>query len=197
MRNAMPHPFQIESVSLQPPAPPFQAGFSLVELLVVMAIIGILAGLIFPVQSNLRYRAMATRTQNTTRQVAQAWMAMFQENRAYPTTMIASLPEATADGNDTQFPMTPEAATNEQMRAYFELSDLQMKYGVLSDWGNRKARAAASAGSTVFDATPYFVRVKLDTSYDGNITYDTEIVKKTAIAWAPGETPERPVLRSW
>lgn len=169
-------------------------GFSLIEMLVVMAIIGLLTGILFPIHGAIRYRALSTRTRDTAQQVAQAWLAYYQENRMFPTGANSGLPSASTAGGDLQFPMSYQATS--VISNYLERSDIQITNGVLSAWGDRKARIAAKSGAS-FDPSPYWVMVKLDTSYDGNLTYDSETVKKSVIAWAPGDPPTRPVIRSW
>lgn len=84
-------------------------GFTLMEILIVVAIIGILAGLLFPVFGVLREKAWATRTRNIAVQVSQSWAAHRLDFRAYPITLIAALPDAKADNGDLMFPMTREA----------------------------------------------------------------------------------------
>ena len=55
--------------------------FTLVELLVVMAIIAILAGLLFPTIGRMRDKAKLTRCMNNVKQIALAANLMFGENK--------------------------------------------------------------------------------------------------------------------
>ena len=57
-----------------------EPGFTLVELLVVMAVIGILAGLLLPALARSRARAMGIACLNNTRELARAWMIYAGEN---------------------------------------------------------------------------------------------------------------------
>ena len=84
-------------------------GFTLVEMLIVLGIIALLMGLMFPVFGVLRNRAWDARTRNTAVQVANAWDGHLQAFRAYPVTTISSLPEAKIDSGDYMFPMTRDA----------------------------------------------------------------------------------------
>ena len=82
-----------------------KSGFTLVELLVVMAIIGILAGLIFPTLGGVRKRARRTQTQNLVTQVDAAWHVHFNDFRSFPA--AKHFEESKKDGDDISFPMTP------------------------------------------------------------------------------------------
>lgn len=58
-----------------------RSGFTLIELLVVMAIIGILAAIIFPSVSKVRERAKQTKCLNNARQIASAAVILFGESK--------------------------------------------------------------------------------------------------------------------
>jgi prepilin-type N-terminal cleavage/methylation domain-containing protein len=96
--------------ALQPPRTRGRQAFTLVEMLVVITIIAILAGLLFPVFNVLREKAWATRTRNIAEQAARGWGAHRLDFRAYPVTLIKKLPEAVADADgDYKFPMSRAA----------------------------------------------------------------------------------------
>lgn len=59
-------------------------GFSLVELLTVIAIIAILAAIIFPVMSSVRARANENNCMTNLQQIGQAVQMFKQDNRRYP-----------------------------------------------------------------------------------------------------------------
>jgi len=69
-------------------------GFTLIEILSVIAIIAILAGIVFPMIGGSRERAMATQSLSNLRSIGQALQLYAQDNR-----MI--LPAAASDGNDS------------------------------------------------------------------------------------------------
>jgi len=58
-------------------------GFTLIELLVVLAILGLLAALLFPVFAGVRERARQTACLSNLRQIAMAVQAYAQENNEY------------------------------------------------------------------------------------------------------------------
>ncbi len=84
---------------------PDKSAFTLVELLVVMAIIGILAGLVFPTLGGVRKRAFRTQTHNLVTQVDAAWHIHFNDFRSFPDPKYFE--DAKSEDDDTLFPMTP------------------------------------------------------------------------------------------
>jgi prepilin-type N-terminal cleavage/methylation domain-containing protein/prepilin-type processing-associated H-X9-DG protein len=67
-----------------------RAGFSLVEMLVVVAIIGILAGLIIPAVQSARESSRRTACQNNIRQIALALLGHESANRQFPEAAVVS-----------------------------------------------------------------------------------------------------------
>ncbi len=125
-----------------------RSAFTLIELLVVITIIGILAGLLFPVLGVIRNRAWETRTRNTAVQLSRAWVLHFQEHRAYPTERIRTLP-GVVPGDDMAFPMTKEAGN---LLNWHQGSDTRYQ-ALLDELGgrinepSRPMRAQATGGS--------------------------------------------------
>ncbi len=82
-----------------------KSGFTLVELLVVMGIIGLLAMLLFPALGGVRKKAWRTQTHNLVGQVDAAWQVHFNDFRSFPDPSYFEK-TTTVDG-DISFPMTP------------------------------------------------------------------------------------------
>lgn len=66
-------------------------GFSLVELLVVMAIIAIVAGIIVPVYMGARRKALETSCSANLRQLAAAWNAYLSDHGAAPPRIVSMI----------------------------------------------------------------------------------------------------------
>ncbi len=61
-----------------------RSAFTLVELLVVMAIIGFLAGMMFPIFGAMRTRAKITKTRSQAGQIDTAWKSYQLKERSLP-----------------------------------------------------------------------------------------------------------------
>ena len=83
-----------------------KSGFTLIEMLVVMAIIGILAGLMFPALGAVRKKAYATQTHELVTQMQSAWIIHFNDFRSFPSKR--SFDNVSESNEDVTFPMTPQ-----------------------------------------------------------------------------------------
>jgi prepilin-type N-terminal cleavage/methylation domain-containing protein len=86
-------------------------GFTLVELLVVMAIIAILAGVLFTAGTAAIRAALRAKAQNTANQIQTAASAYYTEYSVYPipTTAVAGMDFYISDSNTTDWPNLIEA----------------------------------------------------------------------------------------
>ena len=80
-----------------------RAGFTLVELLVVIGIIGLLIGLLLPALGKVVQRAKSTQTTGTMQEFAKACDSYFQEFGEYPSAVPDEILYAGLDG-DSQLP---------------------------------------------------------------------------------------------
>lgn len=87
-----------------------RGGFSLIELLTVIAIIAILAGIIFPVMGAVKRRAKQTQCMTNLKQIAMAVQMFKQDNNHYPKVLSVAV-----QGTGTAVPMdqvNPALATD-------------------------------------------------------------------------------------
>ncbi len=68
---------------LSPAAPALRSAFTLIELLTVIAIIGILAAILIPTVGAVRRKAAQAKAQSSLRQIGQAFYTYSQDNKGY------------------------------------------------------------------------------------------------------------------
>jgi len=68
-----------------------RTGFTLIEMLSVMAIIGLLAGILLTAVQSARQQAKKVKARHDVEQIATAWLAYLQEYRRFPSVSIQSM----------------------------------------------------------------------------------------------------------
>lgn len=102
------------------------AAFTLMEMLVVLAVIGILTGLLFPALMGARERARITRARSEVQTLQQAWLAYWNTYGKWPGGVSSMTPAAVAilSGNNTY------------KIAFMEFDERHETEGFLDPWGN-------------------------------------------------------------
>jgi prepilin-type N-terminal cleavage/methylation domain-containing protein len=165
--------------------PAGRGGFTLVEMLVVLVIIGLLMASVAGVLNRARRNAWRVKTRDTARQLVAAWNLHLLDKRAFPA------PESfSGKASEGGFEATPEnLELLNDGKVYLELSAVER--GEVSD-RNRP--------SGLIDRWNQRLCFDLDFDYDGqvgnpapeanNLGQGTASVKGTTIAWSRGDTPK-------
>lgn len=95
-----------------------QKGFTIVELLIVIVIIGILASLIMITYGNIRRTASNTQTTSTVQQYKKALIQYASDNRAYPANSNFCLGEAYTSGCGGGGSVVENSTVNNLLRPY-------------------------------------------------------------------------------
>jgi len=167
-----------------------RAGFTLMEMLVVVMVIGILAAAVLGIYGQVRKVTWKQQTRNITRQLAGAWKMRLQDDQAWPdpARFDTTKPVPTAgSGSDVDFPTDVNNMTalnvdaSGKTNTYFELNAIQWgsdptKNGLRDHWGN-------------------FLHVRLDLDSDGKIqnpvgdqTDPNNTINSSALSYSTGPT---------
>ena len=99
---------------------PQRAAFTLIELLIVVSIIAILAGMLFPVMGMVRESSRKTTCGSNQRQVVLEILAFVQTNQAWPGTKISL----------TGAQLLPDPATNPLLKPVITVSGKPVRLGM-------------------------------------------------------------------
>lgn len=100
-----------------------EAGFTLVELMVVVAIIALLAAVIIPNYVHARAQAAVSQSEANIKQIATALELYYADNQAYPTTGGAKIgPQLFGAANNPYLTATPTNALKRTQYTYAEVA---------------------------------------------------------------------------
>lgn len=140
-----------KSSDLRPPTSvlrsPRSHAFTLMEMLVVMAVIGLLMGLLFPALMNARERAKITRARAEVNALQQAWQAYWNVYKTFP-----SFSEMTPDA------VLELGGGNTNGIAFMEFDARHETEGFLDPWG-----------------VPYRISLSKDAAPQTKWTYKTRV----------------------
>lgn len=147
------------------------SGFTLIEMLVVIAIIGILAGMILTAVSKSITKGRATRASAEARQIASAWESYYREYAVWP---------AGFGGTEGSTPAMASGCTNMLGGADSP-----------SDSNPRRITFFEQRGRELRDPWREEYRYMLDQNFDGKITTPWgEIIGRSVIVWSKGENKD-------
>lgn len=178
-------------------------GFTLIELLTVIAIIGLLAGILIPVTGTVLNKVREARSKNTFSSYATAFVSYRQDYGIFPP--FGSLPfdVQTNSGNDFHIALSGKDASgnipgsralNRKLTAYYTFSD--------GDYGTAGDIADA------FDNTAIYVNFEPTPGAgipSGGYVDDAEPpqsissgpLMQPVIVWSAGVNSSQPTIRSW
>lgn len=149
-----------------------KGSFTLIEMLAVMGIIAILAGILLPILTKVRQYSKRAVARDICYQVATAWKSYLQDYRKFPALNLTEMNQQAIDILGT----TGTVYNKTQMYLEFNTNELA-RGGMLDPWGGR-IQFALDNGISRGDAVPYDGKVRVGSF--GNV-YDSVAV------WSKGE----------
>jgi prepilin-type N-terminal cleavage/methylation domain-containing protein len=157
--------------------------FTLLELLVVIAVIGLLAGMIIPVLSKVRYYAKKTQAKDVMYQVETGFKQYLVDYRKFPDLDVTSC--------DTNALNVLSGATSNSLK-YMDVTTNELAQGLMDPW-NRIYMLSIDNG-----------RGGDTTAYDRKVTAgDYGVIEKEVAVWSKGEDGldttgnQKDDIRSW
>ena len=154
-----------------------RAGFTLVEMLTVILIIGILAAACLGIFQQARTTAWKQKARDTARQIATAWNVRLMDDHAFPAiSLFQSYGTPYAGAFPTTAANMSTLNSNAANRIYLEQNASQHLSGMTDKWGNY-----------------YYVR--LDVTYSGTVLNpidNTTLINGNVVVWSLGPSPANP-----
>ncbi len=162
-----------------------RAGFTLVELLVVMAIIAILIGLLLPAVQKAREAASRTTCTNNCKQLALACLNYESGNRVWP---YGDYRNTSGNPNNLQsYGKSPAISWRATILPYIEAQSVATIYNYNADWCSDQNAAAVAQQVKAFQcpSTPFPNRIESD-GMEGPISpYGISTFNTTGVVFPP------------
>ncbi len=163
-----------------------RAGFTLVEMLVVILIVAILISAVFGGLTAARQTAWRTRARDTARQIVQAWNLHLNDYREFPDAKKFS--DALAEGGYAASAGNL-ALLNADGKIYLELAEEDREHGLKDKWGH-------PMGFNIdFDYDGKVANPAPEAFETGKAVKEMEQVLATSIAWSKGPNPA--IKKKW
>lgn len=161
--------------------------FTLVELLVVVAIIGLLAGLLLPVVNKVRVQAKKAKARDHVHQIVSAWKGYLNDHRQFPEIEVSEM------NTNIVYLLGGMGTGTASQVVYMEFSSVEAVEGFLDPW-DRAYRVLIDNGVGTNETT--------GGGYDGVVWPDGpegDPVRKVVIAWSLGVDTNKASddIRSW
>ena len=158
--------------------------FTMVELLVVVAIIGLIAGLLLPVVNKVRLQARKVTASEDVQQIVSAWKGYLNDQRQFPTVEVSEM--------NTNI-VAILAHTSAYANVYMEFTKAEQEAGFRDPWG-RLYRVLIDNGVGTNETE--------GGGYDGLVWPDGpdgDPVRKVVAAWSlgPSTNDANDDIRSW
>lgn len=148
------------------------SGFTLVELLVVIAVIALLLGIIVPSYFSVREKAKYTKAKVTVKNLETAFKMYLDHYRTWPASAFGAAGAAQEMDDNVVKILRGE---NSDGLTFYEFDSTNTMDGALDAWYDPSEPSLK---------TRYWVQV--DHDYNNQITKDGQVLYRTVIVWSPG-----------
>ena len=172
-----------------------KAAFTLVELLGVLAIIIILAGLLLPAISKTRTRALVVAAETEARQIETAWLQYLSEYQVWPSNMVDGEKFAITNGLARILAGEDVDGRNPKRIPFMRFGRCDSSGNPVNPWGSRTSPSSNDW---------YYCR--FDTDYDNVITgappnEPSSDIRRQVIVWTYNQDASsndlKRIIRSW